>query len=151
MEHPQKREPETLSPPSDVDASNQIKVANVLLPGQNSLIRLWRGANLGLVSQKCTQGIHPKTVLIRLYPGANPGLVSQKIHPKNIFGNSSQNQLIKASTNYWPNDLLGTIYLILNVQCPWPSKPEFQFQLNKESAAKNFCVWINIIKTSEKQ
>ena len=63
-----------------------------------------------------------------------------KIHPKNIFGSSSQNQLMEASKHYWPNDLLGTIYLILNVQCPWPSKPEFHFQLNKESAAKNFCI-----------
>ena len=63
-----------------------------------------------------------------------------KIHPKNIFGSSSQNQLIEASTNYWTNDLLGTISLILNVQCPWISKPEFQFQLNKESAANKFCI-----------
>ena len=63
-----------------------------------------------------------------------------KIHPKNIFGSSSQNQLIEALKNYWPNDLLGTIYLILHVQCPRPSKPEFQFQLNKESATKNFCI-----------
>ena len=63
-----------------------------------------------------------------------------KVHPKNTFGDLSQNQLIEASTNYWPNNLLGTIYLILNVQCPLPSKPEFQFQLNKELVAKNFCI-----------
>ena len=63
-----------------------------------------------------------------------------KIHPKNILGNLSQNQLIEASKNYWPNYLLGTISLILNVQCPQPSKLEFQFQLNKGSAAKNFCI-----------
>ena len=63
-----------------------------------------------------------------------------KIHSKNIFGSLSQNQLIKALTNYWPNELLGTISLIFNVQCPRPPKPEFQFQLNKESADKNFCI-----------
>ena len=63
-----------------------------------------------------------------------------KMHPKNIYGNSSQNQLIEASTNYWSNDLLGKISLILNVQCPRASEPEFHFQLNKELSAKNFCI-----------
>ena len=82
-------------------------------------------------SQKCTY-----TVIL----GCESRTSVPQNHPKNIFGSSSQNQLIETSTNYWPNDLLGTIYLILNVQCPWPSNPEFQFQLNKESAAKNFCI-----------
>ena len=34
VELPQERYPDTLSPPSDADASNQVKVVNVLPPGQ---------------------------------------------------------------------------------------------------------------------
>ena len=85
----------------------------------------------GNSSQNCTYTVRS---------GCKSRTIVPKIHPKNIFGSSSQNQFIKASTNYWPNDLLGTISLVLNVKCPWPSKPEFQFQFNKESAAKNFCI-----------
>ena len=63
-----------------------------------------------------------------------------KINPKNIFGSLSQNQLIEASKHYWINELLGTISFILNVQCPQTSNQEYQFQLNKELAANNFCI-----------
>ena len=82
-------------------------------------------------SQNCTY-------TVRL--GCKSRTSAPKMYPKNTFGSSSQNKLIEASTNYWPNNLLVTISLILNVQCPRPSKLEFQFQLNKESAAKNFCI-----------
>ena len=85
----------------------------------------------GNSSQNCTY-------MVRL--GCKSRASVLKTHPRNIFRSSSQNQLIEAPTNYSLNDLLSTIYLILNVQCPWPSKPEFQFQHNKESAAKSFCI-----------
>ena len=90
-----------------------------------------RKMHKGKSSQNCTYIVRS---------GYKSGISVPTIHPKNIFGRSSQNQLIKALKNYWPNNLLGTIYLILKVQCPQPSKPEFQFQLNKESEAKNFCI-----------
>ena len=83
----------------------------------------------GNLSQNCTY-------TVRL--GCESRTSVPKIHPKNIFGNSFQNQLIEASTSYWPNNLLKNISLILNVQCPRPSKPEFQFQLNKESETRIF-------------
>ena len=85
-------------------------------------------------------GFAPQSNRISAVLGCESMTSVPKIHPKNIFGSSCQNQLIKASTSYWPNDLLGKISFILNVQCPRPSKPEFQFQLNKESAAKHFCI-----------
>ena len=140
VEHPWEREPEMLSPPSDVNASNQVKATNVLPTGQKCnymVMTVWESMAIvpkmhsGNSSQNCTY-------TVRL--GCKFRTSVPKIHPKNIFGSSSQNQLTKASTNYWPNDLLGTISLILNAQCPWNCKPEFQFQLNKESAANNFCI-----------
>ena len=137
VELPQEREPETLSPPSDADASNQVKVANILPPSQKLTYTVMMGCksrasvHSGNSSQNWTYTVRS---------GCESRTSVPKIHPKNIFGTSSQNQLIKALKNYWPNDLLGTISLILNVQCPRPFKPEFQFQLNKESSAKNF--WI---------
>ena len=49
---------------------------------QKGIQRLDRGANPRTVAQKCTQGIHPKTILIQLDRGANPGLVlSRPAHP----------------------------------------------------------------------
>ena len=95
----------------------------------------------GNSSQKCTYTVRS---------GCESRTSVPKIHPKNIFGSSSQNQLIEASTNYWPDDLLSTISLILNVQCPQPSKPEFQFQINKESEAKNFCIMNKYFKDLSK-
>ena len=166
VELPRERQPETLSPPSNADASNQVKVANVLPPGQKCTYTVMTGCksrasvpkmHSGNSSQKCTYrvmtGCKSRASVLKMHSGnssqnctytVRSGCESRtsvpKIHPKNIFGSSSQNQLIKASKNYWPNELLGTISLILNVQCPRPSKPEFQFQLNKESEAKNFCI-----------
>ena len=87
--------------------------------------------NSGNSSQNCTYMVRS---------GCKSRTSVPKTHPKNIFESSSQDQLIEALTNYWPNDLLGTIYLILNVQFPRPSKPELQFHLNKELAAKIFCI-----------
>ena len=140
VELPRQRETETLSPPSDADAPNQVKVANVLPHVQKCTYMVMTGCESKTSvpkmhsvnsSQKCTHTVRS---------GCKSRTSVPKIHPKNIFGSSSQNQLIKVSTNYWPNDLLGTISLILNVQCPQPSKPEFKFLLTKQLAAKNFCI-----------
>ena len=40
VEMPRDREPETLSPPSNAYASNQVRATNVLPPGKNELLRL---------------------------------------------------------------------------------------------------------------
>ena len=154
---PRERELETLSPPSDADAPNPVKVANILPPGQKCTYTVMTGCksrasvpkmHLGNSSQKCTYGVttgcKSRASVQKMYSGnssqnctytVRSGCESRtsvpKIHPKNIFGSSSQNQLIEASTNYWPNDLLGTISLILKFQCPRPSKSEFQFQLRQ--------------------
>ena len=59
-----------------------------------------------LVSQKCTQEIHPKTALIGLDQGANTGLLSQKCIPKISLGihpkiNWSRHQQITSQMTYW--------------------------------------------------
>ena len=41
-----------ISPPSNADAYNQVKVAKVLPPGQKCTFTIMTGANPGLVSQK---------------------------------------------------------------------------------------------------
>ena len=115
-------------------------MANVLPPGQKCIYTVMTGCK----SRSSVPKMHSRnssqncTYMVRL--GFKSRTSVPKIHPKNIFGSSSQNQLIEASKNYWPNDLLGTISLILNFQCTRPSKPDFQFPLNKELAAKNFCI-----------
>ena len=140
MELPQERYPETLSPPSDADALNQVKVENVLPSGQKCTYTVMTGCESRASVPKMHSGNSSQNCTYTVRSGCKSRTSVPKIHSKNIFGSSFQNKLIKASTNYWPNDLLGTISLILNVQCPQPSKPEFQFQLNKESSAKNFCI-----------
>ena len=79
---PREREPETLSPLSDADASNQVWVENVLPPGQKCTYTVMMGCKSRANVLKLIQGIHPKTKLIRLDQGANLGLVSQKCIPK---------------------------------------------------------------------
>ena len=43
-------------------------------------------------------------------------------------------------SDYWPDDLLGAISRTINKPCIHPSETECKFKLNKESAAKNFCI-----------
>ena len=112
------RETETLSPPSDADASNQVKVANLLPPGQKCTYTVMTGCKSRASVPKTHSGNSSQNCNYKVRLGCESRTSVPKIHPKNIFGSSSQNQLIKASTNYLPNESLGTIYLILNVQCP---------------------------------
>ena len=137
---PRERDPETLSPPSDADASNKVSMANVPPPGQKCTYTVMTGCKSRASVPKIYSGNSSQNCTYTVRLGYKSRTSVPKMHPKNIFGNSSQNQLIEASANYWPNNLLGTISLILNVQCPQPSKPEFQIQLKKESASKNFCI-----------
>ena len=43
VELPRERDPETISPPSDADAPNQVKVANVLPPSQKCTYTVMTG------------------------------------------------------------------------------------------------------------
>ena len=42
--------------------------------------------------------------------------------------------------NYWSDDLLGEISRTINKPYLHPFETEFKFKLNKDSAAKNFCI-----------
>ena len=114
-------------------------MANVLLPGQKRTYMVMMGCEYRASVPKMHSGTSSQSCTYTVISGYKFRTSVPKIHPKNIFGSSSQNQLIEALTNYWPKDLLSTISLILNCQCPRPSKPELQYQINKESAANNFC------------
>ena len=140
MELPRDRELETLSPLSDADASNQVRASNVLPPGPKCTYTVMTRFTSRYSVPKMHSGNSPQNCTYTVRSGCESRTSVPMFYPKNILGNSSQNQLIDASKNYWPNDLLGTISFILNVQCPRPSKPDFQFQPNKESAAKNFFI-----------
>ena len=118
VELPQERDPEKLSPPSYADAYNQVKVANVLPPGQKCTYTVKMGYESRANVPKMHSGKSSQNCTYMVILGCKSRTSVPKMHPKNTFGSSSQNQLIKASTNYWPNNLLGTISLVLNVQCP---------------------------------
>ena len=79
------REMETLSPPSDADAPNQVKVANILPPGQKCTYTVMTGCksrasvpklHSGNSSQKCTYTVRP---------GCKSRTSVPKIHPKHFF------------------------------------------------------------------
>ena len=115
---PRKRDPETLSPPSHTNALNQAKVGNLLPPGQKCTYMVMMGCESKASVPKMHSGNSSQNCTYMFRSGCKFRTSVPKTHPKNIFRSSSQNQLIEASTNYWPNGLLVTISLILNVQCP---------------------------------
>ena len=117
VELPQEGEPEMLLPPSNVDTPTQVNVANVLPPGQNCTYTVMKGCEYRASVPKTHSGDSSKNCTYTVRSGCKSRTSVPKINPKNIFGSSSQNQLIEALTNYWPNNSLGIIFLILNVQC----------------------------------
>ena len=91
VELPWERNPETLSPHSDADASNQVKVENLLPPGQKCTYTVMKGCKSRASVPKIHSGNSSQNFTYTIRSWCESRNSVPKIHPKNIFGNSFQN------------------------------------------------------------
>ena len=86
VELPQEREPETLSPPSDADEPNQVKVANIMPPGQKCTYTVMTGCKYKISVPKMFSGNSSQNYTYMVRSGCKSRTSVPKMHSKNIVG-----------------------------------------------------------------
>ena len=85
VELPQKRDPETLSGPSDADASNQVKVENVLSTGKKCTYTVMTGCKSRASIPKMHSGNSSQNCTYTVRSWCKSRTSVPKLHPKNIL------------------------------------------------------------------